>query len=89
MPAAPSTNAPAAYCGHCGDPLDARDHGACRRRLELEPPRYCAACRRRMVVQVTPAAWSARCVEHGERSADTGADTGADTDSDTVAGTRT
>ena len=64
----PTTNppAPAAYCPHCGDPLGARDHAGCARRLELEPPRYCTACRRRMLVQVTPDAWTARCVEHGE-----------------------
>ncbi len=65
------TDPGAAYCGHCGDPLSERDHTACARRLELEPPRYCPACRRRMVVQVTPGAWTARCVEHGERSART------------------
>jgi len=35
------------------------------RARELEPPRFCPACRRRMVVQVTPAGWSASCVEHG------------------------
>ena len=58
----------ATYCGHCGDPLAGADHATCADRLELEPPRYCAACRRRMVVQVTPASWTARCVEHGERS---------------------
>jgi hypothetical protein len=34
---------------------------------ELEPPRYCADCGRRMVVQVTPRGWSATCVEHGVR----------------------
>ena len=71
MSAAAPRAAAAAYCGHCGDPLDARDHAACARRLELEPPRYCAACRRRLVVQVTPDAWTARCVEHGESSART------------------
>ncbi len=64
-------DADAAYCGRCGDPLDARDHADCARMLELEPPRYCPACRRRMVVQVTPDAWTARCAEHGERSAGT------------------
>jgi len=31
----------------------------------LEPPRYCPQCRRRMVVQVLPRGWSARCSEHG------------------------
>lgn len=58
------------YCGRCGEPAaidrgDA-DHAACAKALQLEPPRYCTACRRRMVVQVVPAGWSARCVEHGE-----------------------
>ena len=46
--------------------------------LELEPPRYCPHCRRRMVVQVTPDAWTARCVEHGERTAGTRSDAGSD-----------
>jgi hypothetical protein len=54
------------YCGHCGEPLDAGSHEVCVRKLELEPPRFCADCRRRMVVQVTPASWTARCSEHGE-----------------------
>lgn len=53
---------PLAYCGHCGGP---GTHAACERMLELEPPRYCAQCRRRMVVQVHPTGWTARCVEHG------------------------
>ena len=50
------------YCEHCGEP---GEHPACRRALELEPPRFCARCRRRMVVQVTPRGWTARCSEHG------------------------
>lgn len=59
-----------AFCGHCGEPTGAapgvgRDHAACDRRLVLEPPRFCTACRRRMKVQVTPRGWSAECVEHG------------------------
>ena len=53
------------YCGHCGVGLTERDHATCRRLLEMEPPRYCTHCRRRMVVQVTPRAWTATCVEHG------------------------
>jgi GNAT superfamily N-acetyltransferase len=53
---------PLVYCQHCGEP---GTHDACGRMLELEPPRYCAQCRRRMVVQVHPTGWSARCVEHG------------------------
>jgi hypothetical protein len=54
------------YCGRCGLPLLEADHRACAEALVLEPPRFCALCRRRMVVQVTPTGWSARCSEHGE-----------------------
>ena len=54
------------YCDRCGRPLAAGTHEACRAARALEPPRYCTACRRRMVVQVTPAGWTARCVEHGK-----------------------
>jgi ribosomal protein S18 acetylase RimI-like enzyme len=53
------------YCGQCGEP---GTHPACERKLALEPPRYCTSCRRRMVVQVTPTGWKARCVEHGLRT---------------------
>jgi hypothetical protein len=55
------------YCGRCGEPVDAGAdaHAGCARLLELEPPRYCASCRRRLKVQVTPMGWSATCVEHG------------------------
>jgi ribosomal protein S18 acetylase RimI-like enzyme len=52
---------PLAFCEHCGEP--GRHDG--RHRADLEPPRYCGQCRRRMVVQVHPTGWSARCVEHG------------------------
>ena len=55
----------ATYCGHCGEPLDDRDHAVCDAHLVLEPPRFCASCARRMKVQVTPRGWSAACVEHG------------------------
>ncbi|WP_462419090.1 biotin synthase auxiliary protein BsaP [Kytococcus sp. Marseille-QA3725] len=70
----PDAGAAPAYCGHCGEPLsapndgDAMGHGVCDQRLELEPPRYCPACRRRMVVQVTPRGWTASCSRHGEMS---------------------
>jgi len=57
---------PLLYCGLCGEP---GTHDVCVRRLELEPPRYCEQCRRRMVVQVHPTGWTARCVEHGVLSA--------------------
>jgi hypothetical protein len=54
------------YCGHCGLDSTERDHRPCAEALQLEPPRYCQTCRRRLVVQVTPAGWTARCSEHGE-----------------------
>ena len=69
MTDAPGTAAPLgprpSYCDHCGEPLDVADHAVCRARRELEPPRYCPICRRRMVVQVVPTGWTARCSEHG------------------------
>ncbi|MEO6714493.1 MAG: hypothetical protein ABIM89_13815 [Mycobacteriales bacterium] len=54
------------YCDRCGAEAGA-DHGACAASADLEPPRYCAHCGRRMVVQVTPRTWTATCVEHGVR----------------------
>ncbi len=50
------------YCEHCGEQ---GEHPACRTALRMEPPRFCSRCRRRMVVQVTPRGWTARCAEHG------------------------
>lgn len=38
--------------------------------LGLEAPRFCQLCGRRMVVQVDPVGWSARCSRHGSISAD-------------------
>ena len=58
-----------AYCGHCGKPIAEETHDACRARLELEPPRYCGQCARRMIVQVLPSGWTARCSQHGGVSA--------------------
>jgi hypothetical protein len=61
----------AAYCGHCGAARGGAqmpaspDHRRCRELLALEPPRYCAECRRRMKVQVTPLGWTAQCSRHG------------------------
>jgi hypothetical protein len=34
-------------------------------RLGLEPPRFCAQCGRRMIVQVRPDGWWAECSRHG------------------------
>ena len=59
------------YCGQCGHPVTEAVHDACARRMELEPPRYCPQCRRRMVVQVTPGHWTARCAEHGQTTVST------------------
>ncbi|NHA68548.1 biotin synthase auxiliary protein BsaP [Phycicoccus flavus] len=60
-----------AWCGQCGEARDdAAGHDRCAARAELEPPRFCVHCRRRMRVQVTPGAWTATCSRHGsvERS---------------------
>jgi hypothetical protein len=54
------------FCDQCGRVADA-EHPDCVARRELEPPRFCADCARRMVVQVTPTGWTARCSRHGER----------------------
>jgi len=59
----------AAWCGQCGQELTPEGHAACRRAAELDPPRYCVQCRRRMVVQVLPTGWTACCSEHGTRTA--------------------
>ncbi|MEU8298506.1 hypothetical protein AB0C04_14615 [Micromonospora sp. NPDC048909] len=54
------------WCDRCGETAGVGAHGACARARALEPPRFCAHCRRRMKVQVLPVGWSAVCVEHGE-----------------------
>ncbi|TQM70756.1 acetyl-CoA carboxylase biotin carboxylase subunit [Actinomadura hallensis] len=56
----------AAYCDRCGGPAAEGDHAACRDARRMEPPRYCPRCRRRLVVQVTPMGWTARCSAHGD-----------------------
>lgn len=33
--------------------------------LGLEPPRFCEYCGRRMVVQISPDGWWAKCSRHG------------------------
>ncbi|MEO3930720.1 hypothetical protein ABGB07_43775 [Micromonosporaceae bacterium B7E4] len=57
------------WCDRCGEAAATGDHDACRAARALEPPRYCASCRRRMKVQVLPSGWSAVCVEHGTHTA--------------------
>jgi hypothetical protein len=55
------------YCSFCGGEAASGDHDRCRARLSLiDPPRYCPECARRMVVQVDPMGWTARCSRHGE-----------------------
>ena len=56
------------WCGQCGEALTPEGHAACRRAAALDPPRHCGRCRRRMVVQVLPTGWTARCREHGTTS---------------------
>ncbi|MGK8360056.1 hypothetical protein [Corynebacterium amycolatum] len=40
-----------------------RSYGA---KAGLEAPRFCQLCGRRMVVQVRPDGWTAKCSRHGE-----------------------
>jgi hypothetical protein len=54
------------FCPRCGVDAAEGDHSACRQALTLEPPRYCTQCRRRLVVQVLPTGWTARCSAHGD-----------------------
>ncbi|WP_460406372.1 biotin synthase auxiliary protein BsaP [Actinophytocola sediminis] len=57
------------FCVHCGKPPGEGEHTRCvGARGSIDPPRFCPDCARRMVVQVTPSGWSARCSRHGERS---------------------
>jgi hypothetical protein len=60
------------FCDQCGAPAGEGEHTRCASRRELEPPRYCPDCARRMVVQVTPTGWTARCSRHGERDSTAG-----------------
>ena len=68
------------YCGHCGEPAHKEAHKEtydgghapsssahleCATRLQLEPPRFCGQCGRRLKVQVSPLAWRASCSRHG------------------------
>ncbi len=41
-------------------------HTPAAAQLGLEPPRFCARCGRRMVVQVRPDGWRAHCSRHGQ-----------------------
>ncbi|CAA9516559.1 MAG: hypothetical protein AVDCRST_MAG30-2797 [uncultured Solirubrobacteraceae bacterium] len=53
-------------CDGCGRPLGEGDHARCQeRRAATDPPRFCAECGRKLVVQVLPTGWTARCVSCG------------------------
>lgn len=54
---------PAKFNVYTGEPAGTAVPRAAR--LGLEPPRYCAECGRRMIVQVRPDGWSAKCSRHG------------------------
>jgi hypothetical protein len=57
------------FCVHCGKPVAEGEHAGCDTPgARLQPPRFCPECARRMVVQVTPIGWLARCSRHGEYS---------------------
>ncbi|MFM9378095.1 hypothetical protein [Gordonia sp. VNK21] len=58
---------PLRYGVYTGLELEVQDPAAVptAARLGLEPPRYCGRCGRRMVVQVRPDGWTARCSRHG------------------------
>src|SRR2546430_4831979 len=51
------TGSPEPRCASCGRPLAGTDH----RRCELDPPRLCPHCGRRMRVQVLPLRYRATC----------------------------
>ncbi len=54
---------PAKFNVYTGEPVGGAVPIAAQ--LGLEPPRFCAECGRRMVVQVRPDGWSAKCSRHG------------------------
>ena len=60
----PASVRPGAYNVYTGQPAGSAVPTAAQ--LGLEPPRFCAACGRRMVVQIRPDGWLARCSRHGE-----------------------
>lgn len=56
---------PQGFCPRCGTPETGLTHDECGTALELEPPRYCPTCRRRLKVQIVPTGYSAVCSRHG------------------------
>ncbi|TLM81518.1 hypothetical protein FDW83_16060 [Pseudarthrobacter sp. NamE2] len=82
MPAGPASGSAAPYCRLCGEPRQNKaddggtappssySHLRCDERLQMEPPRFCAECGRRLKVQVTPFGWSSTCSRHGGTGSD-------------------
>lgn len=52
-----------AFCRWCGSPEGTCDQVSCRR--ELDPPRHCPTCGRRLRVVVIPTGYRAACRDHG------------------------
>ena len=59
----PAPVAAGAYNVHTGEPSGGETPTAAL--LGLEPPRFCAQCGRRMIVQVRPDGWWVQCSRHG------------------------
>jgi predicted RNA-binding Zn-ribbon protein involved in translation (DUF1610 family) len=54
------------YCSGCGRPLAGGAHAVCEARAQAtDPPHYCTACGRKLVVQVLPTNFRAHCVRCG------------------------
>ncbi|WP_240617836.1 hypothetical protein [Pseudarthrobacter sp. AG30] len=58
-------NAPKQEEDDGGDAPPSYHHTRCADLLQLEPPRFCASCGRRLRVQVSPLGWWASCSRHG------------------------
>jgi len=56
----------ARHCDGCGKLITCGEHRQCRaRRAATDPARFCVTCGRKLVVQVLPLGWTARCVRCG------------------------
>ncbi|GAS87781.1 MULTISPECIES: biotin synthase auxiliary protein BsaP [Mycobacteriaceae] len=67
MPALPAPVSAGVYNVYTGVEVNAAAGSAVptAAQLGLEPPRFCAECGRRMIVQVRPDGWWAKCSRHG------------------------
>ena len=60
-PAGPASATGPGFCAGCGRPTNAC--AGCSR--DLDPPRFCRRCGRRLTVAVSPSGFRARCRDHG------------------------